>query len=205
MNPSNDDEVLASHEKTGFNKPDSEASESGVIIDSPPDGGLTAWLQVVASWMIFFNTWCVAFNLLSGIPLTNFLLPNLNRGLLNSFGVFQNYYTTTLLPTSSPSTISWIGGIQTFLLMIIGAPCGRLVDAGYLHTQIFIGIFLEVFGMMMASISTKYWQLFLSQGVCVGLGAGFLWYPCPTVIGQFFQKRRMTALGIAATGSSLGM
>ncbi|KAF5327689.1 hypothetical protein D9619_004307 [Psilocybe cf. subviscida] len=181
MNPSNNDEVLASHEKTVFNKPDSEASESSVIIDSPPDGGLTAWLQVVASWMIFFNTW----------------------GLLNSFGVFQNYYTTTLLPTSSPSTISWIGGIQTFLLMIIGAPCGRLVDAGYLHTQIFIGIFLEVFGMMMASISTKYWQLFLSQGVCVGLGAGFLWYPCPTVIGQFFQKRRMTALGIAATGSSL--
>lgn len=126
------------------------------------------------------------------------------RGLLNSFGVFQDYYTTSLLPNSSPSTISWIGGIQTFLLMIIGAPCGRLVDAGYLYTQLLIGTFFQVFGMMMASISTKYWQLFLSQGICVGLGAGFLWYPCPTVLGQFFRHNRMTAFGVAATGSSLG-
>ena len=23
----------------------------------PPDGGLTAWLQVLGAWMLFFNTW----------------------------------------------------------------------------------------------------------------------------------------------------
>lgn len=173
------------HEKVSVAQSSSEKDLQDILVvekeDVPPDGGLVAWLQVLASWMIFFNTW----------------------GLLNSFGVFQDYYTTTLLPGSSPSTISWIGGIQTFLLMIIGAPCGRLVDAGYLHTQLFIGTFFQVFGMMMASISTKYWQLFLSQGVCVGLGAGFLWYPCPTVLGQFFRHNRMTAFGVAATGSSL--
>jgi hypothetical protein len=61
MNPSNEDEILAGVEKTVFSKLDSEeASESSTIIDNPPDGGLTAWLQVVASWMIFFNTWYVA-------------------------------------------------------------------------------------------------------------------------------------------------
>jgi hypothetical protein len=26
-------------------------------LEIPPDGGLKAWLQVLGSWMLFFNTW----------------------------------------------------------------------------------------------------------------------------------------------------
>jgi len=37
----------------------------------PPNGGLQAWLQVVGSWCLFFNTW----------------------GLLNTFGVFWRQST----------------------------------------------------------------------------------------------------------------
>lgn len=30
---------------------------STAAADPPPDGGLTAWLQVLGSWMMIFNTW----------------------------------------------------------------------------------------------------------------------------------------------------
>lgn len=35
------------------------AAQPKVAAD-PPDGGLTAWLQVLGSWMMIFNTWGTA-------------------------------------------------------------------------------------------------------------------------------------------------
>jgi len=125
--------------------------------------------------------------------------------MTNTFGAFQTYYTHTLLPETSPSGISWIGSLQTFTLMFVGVLSGRLLDAGYLRTQLCAGIFLEVFGLMMSSISTKYWQILVSQGICVGLGAGLLYLPSVAVPAQYFSSRIMLATGIVATGSSVGM
>jgi MFS family permease len=126
------------------------------------------------------------------------------RGMTNTFGAFQTYYINTLLPESSPSNISWIGSIQTFTMMFVGVLSGRLLDAGYLRPQLCAGIFLEVLGLIMTSISTKYWQVLVSQGVCVGLGAGLLYLPGVAVPAQYFSSKVMLATGIVATGSSMG-
>ena len=131
-------------------------------------------------------------------------MANYRRGMTNLFGAFQAYYTDTLLRGTSPSAISWIGSIQTFTLMFIGVISGRLLDAGYLRIQLYTGIFLEVFGMMMASISTKYWQILVSQGICSGFGAGLLYLPSVVVPSQYFSSQIMLTSGIVATGSSMG-
>ncbi|GFF54365.1 hypothetical protein IFM51744_08347 [Aspergillus udagawae] len=65
---------------------------------SPPSGGLTAWLQVAAGFVLFFNTW----------------------GMINAFAVFQTYYESGELFIASSSEISWIGSIQCFLLQLTG-------------------------------------------------------------------------------------
>ncbi|KAJ5526721.1 MFS general substrate transporter [Penicillium frequentans] len=145
------------------------------------DGGLQAWLQVLGSWILFANTW----------------------GLTNSFGVFETFYTEDLLKSSSASAISWIGSIQLFLTMVIGVLAGWILDAGYLQALLITGTFLEVFGMFMTSLCTKYWQVLLAQGICVGLGSGLLGLTSVAVIPLYFSKKRMIATGIAATGSSL--
>jgi len=49
------------------------------------------------------------------------------------------------------------------------------------------GTFLQVIGLMMASISTKYYQLLLSQAICSALGASMVFYPafacvCPELL-----------------------
>lgn len=36
--------------------------------------------------------------------------------------VFQAYYETTVLPTTSPSTIAWIGSVQVSILRLTSAP-----------------------------------------------------------------------------------
>jgi len=56
----------------------------------------------------------------------------------------------------------------------------------------------------MASLSTQYWQLFLAQGICCGLGNGFLFCPAVTLVSTYFDKKRGVALGIAASGSATG-
>jgi MFS family permease len=123
--------------------------------------------------------------------------------MTNTFGTFQTYYTKNL-PGTSPSAISWIGSTQTFTLMFVGVLSGRLLEAGYLRTQLCAGIFLEVVGMMLAAISTKYWHILFSQGLCVGLGAGLLYLPSVAVPAQYFSSKIMLATGLVATGSSMG-
>ena len=93
------------------------------------------------------------------------MLMYLVRGIVNSFGVFQTYYETGLLSSSSASDISWIGSIQGFLLLVMGVVTGPLFDKGYFYAEIWTGSFLSVFGIMMTSLSTQYWQVMLAQGV----------------------------------------
>jgi MFS family permease len=57
---------------------------------------------------------------------------------------------------------------------------------------------------LMTSISTTYYQVILAQGVCVGLGGGFLFIPSVAIIATYFRKRRSFAIGLAASGSSIG-
>lgn len=67
-----------------------------------------------------------------------------------------------------------------------------------------IGTFLHVFGLMMTSISTKYWHFLLTQGICSPLGASFVFYPALSTTATWFQERRALAFGIVSSGSSLG-
>jgi MFS family permease len=127
------------------------------------------------------------------------------RGIMNTFGVYQTYYEIDILKTTSPSAISWIGSIQAFLLMIVGALTGPVYDAGYFHELILTGSFLVTFGHMMLSLCTKYYQVLLAQAFCIGIGTGCLFVPSVAILSTYFNTKLAFATGIAASGSSLGM
>ncbi|KAL7800587.1 major facilitator superfamily domain-containing protein [Trichoderma afarasin] len=146
------------------------------------DTGVTAWLQVLGSFFLYFNSW----------------------GIINAFGVFETYYEQQILSHMSPSAIAWIGSIQSALLMVVGVISGPLFDAGYFYALLPTGTFLVVLGTMMTSLSTKYYQIMLAQGICVGIGAGFLFVPSVAILPQYFKNKRALANGIAASGSSIG-
>jgi MFS family permease len=94
--------------------------------------------------------------------------------------------------------------VQAWLLIFFGVMSGPLFDLGYFRSMLLIGNFLVVFGIMMLSLSTTYWQVFLSQGVCMGLGAGLLYIPSLALVGVWFSKKRALAMGIVMSGIAVG-
>ncbi|OTB00546.1 hypothetical protein M426DRAFT_324213 [Hypoxylon sp. CI-4A] len=104
----------------------------------------------------------------------------------------------------SPSSISWIGSLQSFLLLAVGVISGPLYDAGYLRLLLCSGLVLVTFGMMMTSLCKEYWQVMLAQALCTGAGTGCLYIPSVAIIPQYFSKRKALAMGIVTSGSSLG-
>ncbi len=121
---------------------------------------------------------------------------------VNAFGSFQTYYTQTM--PQSPSTISWIGSVQTCLTLIIGAFSGRLLDAGLFLPTFLVGSIIQVLSMFLMSISKEYWQLMLTQGVLTGIGGGIFFTPSLALLSTYFEKRRALAVGLATTGNSAG-
>ncbi|KAJ4419730.1 hypothetical protein N0V82_004773 [Gnomoniopsis sp. IMI 355080] len=171
----------------GFQAKGTERSEPLAATPSsgmptPPNGGSAAWLQVLGGFFVYFNTW----------------------GLIITFGVFQTYYEAHLLERYSPSSISWIGTIQAFLLIEVGIFSGPLYDYGHLRYLLLAGAGLLTFGLMMASLATEFYSIFLSLGVCSGLGMGLLFFPAISAISTYWTTRRGMANGIAAAGSAVG-
>ncbi|KJR81603.1 MFS monocarboxylate transporter [Sporothrix schenckii 1099-18] len=154
----------------------------GLPHDPAPDGGFQAWLQVGAAFLLYWNS----------------------LGLLNGFGAFQTYYEQGLLADQNASAISWIGSVQVFLLMAGGFFFGPLFDLGYARSMLVTGTFLLVFGCMMASLATTYYQVLLAQGFCMGIGAGCLYIPAITLVPSYFARHRALAMGVASIGSSMG-
>ena len=121
-----------------------------------------------------------------------------------SIGVFQTTYEQTFLKAYTASNISWIFTVQLSLMWIGGPFFGRITDS-YGPTPILVPCsVLCVFSLCMLSLSSKYYQIFLSQGLGFGLGAGGIFTTCFVVAGQWFVKRRGLAVGIVTCGSSLG-
>ncbi|KAL9030558.1 MAG: hypothetical protein Q9180_006891 [Flavoplaca navasiana] len=145
-----------------------------------PNGGLHAWLQVLGAFFLVFNSW----------------------GIINSFGAYQTYYQTALTSSSS-SAISWIGTVQAFLLIIMGIIAGPIYDRGYIRTLIIAGTTMAVFGLMMTSLASRYWEIFLAQGLCVGLGMGCLYVPSVAIVSTYFSTKRAMAVGLTSAGGSL--
>ncbi|KAJ5587825.1 uncharacterized protein N7459_003590 [Penicillium hispanicum] len=176
MDRDNHDNTFATDEKPPI------PPEAPSIPGPPPNGGLVAWLQVAAGFMLFFNTW----------------------GMINTFAVFQTYYESGELFEASSSNISWIGSIQCFLLQLTGLVAGPIYDRGHLRLLLITGSFMVVFGLMMLSLCTQYWQALLAQAFCIGIGGGLLFTPTVSLIPTWFSTRIGLAVGIASSGSSLG-
>ncbi|KAK3196259.1 putative NRPS-like protein biosynthetic cluster [Lecanicillium sp. MT-2017a] len=147
-----------------------------------PDGGLLAWSQVIGAFLVNLNNW----------------------GLVNSFGVYQSYYQTTLLASHSPSTISWIGTVQGVLLLLVGVVSGPLFDRGYFRAILVGAGLCLVVALMLLSLATEYYQIMLCQGILIGVCLGLLYIPSVALIPLYFKKRRGLALGVATAGGSVG-
>ncbi|KAJ5679777.1 MFS transporter asaE [Penicillium macrosclerotiorum] len=148
----------------------------------PPDGGAQAWMSVLGAFCGLF----VSF------------------GWINCVGVFQTYYETHQLSDLSTSTVTWITSLETFVMFFAGPVFGTLFDSFGPRWILLGGTILHVLGLMMTSLSTEYYQFILAQGICSPIGASAIFNASINSVSTWFAKRRAFALGVTASGSSLG-
>lgn len=86
--------------------PTSSLDDEIAALGPAPDGGLTAWLNVLGGFCIFFS--CLGFT--------------------SCFGVLQQYYSTHQLADHSMDDIAWIGSLASFIQFAGGAVGGPLFD-----------------------------------------------------------------------------
>ncbi|GME35071.1 Major facilitator superfamily [Neofusicoccum parvum] len=147
------------------------------------DGSVQGWLTVLGSALVYFASF----------------------GFTNSFGFFQDYYQTHYLPDTPPSTIAFIGTLQTSLMYVVGPIAGALFDAyglRWIYPAAALGCCCSVVGLSFAQPGAL-WQPFVSQGVLFGLVVAFNTQPALAVVGQHFKQRRALAMGLVAGGSSI--
>ncbi|KAH7369981.1 riboflavin transporter MCH5 [Rhexocercosporidium sp. MPI-PUGE-AT-0058] len=179
--PESEVEAEADLEKGGV-IPKLAPTPGGVNPADFPDGGLEACLVVLGGWLCLFCSF----------------------GWINCIGVFQEYYQEHLLSGYSSSTVSWIPSLELFMMFVGGPVFGKVFDNYGPKWLLLAGTFFHIFGLMMTSLSTKYYQFILAQGVCSALGASAIFYAAMSSVGTWFFKNRATAFGTMASGSSLG-
>ncbi|SLM38872.1 Major facilitator superfamily domain, general substrate transporter [Lasallia pustulata] len=143
--------------------------------------------------------------------LGGFLLMFNSWGLVNTYGTFQSYYLSHLMPTTDPALISLIGGTQSFFILFGSFITGRLLDSGHHRHLGATGGILSTLGMFMLSITSgqgsrgdgKYWAIWLTQGLTVGLGMSCMFVYSSQVVASWFIRRRGLAIGITASGASI--
>lgn len=66
------------------------------------------------------------------------------------------------------------------------------------------GAILQFVALLLSSFSTKFWHLCLTQGVLTGVGLAMVAGPGPSIVPQWFGKKRSLAMGIGSAGSGVG-
>lgn len=123
---------------------------------------------------------------------------------MSSYGTFQTIYEADQLSHHTPFQISVVGSLQTFLMVFLGFVVGPIYDAGYFRHLLAAGSLLIVVGTVLQSLCSSLWQLILTQGVLVGVGAGCLSILSVAIPSLWFTTKLPLANGIAASGSGFG-
>ncbi|KAJ4129108.1 hypothetical protein NW768_007639 [Fusarium equiseti] len=151
-------------------------------VDSPPDGGY-GWVCTAAAAIINMHSW----------------------GFSSAYAVFlANYLDTDTFPGTSGLDYAFIGGLSLTCLFLISPIATVCVGRFGIRPTMSVGMLFESASLVCASLASRSWHLFLTQGVLFGFGLGLLFIPTAAVIPQWFTTKRSLATGFALAGAAFG-
>lgn len=122
-----------------------------------------------------------------------------------SFGVYlSEYLSSGLFTEARPLDYGFIGGFNFAFAMLLAPLATYLTRRFGKNSVLLCGSVLQCSGYVTASFATKIWHLYLSQGLLVGCGIGFIIIPSMAILSQWFSRRRSLANGISSAGSGIG-
>lgn len=178
--------------------PENGVSTKEMIVDSPPEGGLQAWLTVAGSFCITTAVY----------------------GLSNSVGVIQPYWAQHHLSSFPIQDIAWISGANIFLCLFLGVQVGPWFDRFGPRWLLMAGSLVYLAGLVglgflpeesdvhvrqgVRAPGVMYGHLMLLWGIVMGSGAALCCTVALSVLAHWFEKKRGLAAGIVFVGSSVG-
>ncbi len=104
----------------------------------------------------------------------------------------------------SSASLSGVFSLYALAYACLGFVAGRLTDS--LGPRVVIAAGGACLGAMMVGMAlvTQIWQPYVLYGVVGAMGMSTVFVPCSTTVVKWFSQRRGLAVGIAATGQSLG-
>ncbi|KAI9875944.1 MAG: hypothetical protein M1830_007706 [Pleopsidium flavum] len=167
---------------------ESSLEPEGVQFYSPP--GWRAYAAVLGGHLMMANCW----------------------GLITAYGAFLPYYKEHLLPDTDDFLLSLVGSTQSFLVLLLSAIAGRLLDAGFHRSIAITGATLLTIGVLTLSWTSgsggqgegDYGLIWLTSGFIVGLGeACFFVFSSQNAVAWFPQHKSI-AVGFTSSGAALG-
>lgn len=148
--------------------------------DEFPEGG-RGWLVVVGGFFILVTTF----------------------GMVNTFGQYQYYYEKEFKNENS-GTIALIGSLQPAIIYLTSIPVIGIINSIGVNKTLLIGTTIITIALILLSFCKSIWEFYLVQGVLFGFGAGIMFFTAMAIPSEWFKRRRATAVGMAASGSSIG-
>ncbi|KAF9061494.1 major facilitator superfamily domain-containing protein [Rhodocollybia butyracea] len=166
---------------------ESLSDEQTAVIDPGelPEGGLDAWLAVIAVFLLTF----------------------VSLGTGSIWGVFQSAYAinpSSRFQQDSTLKFGYVGGCSIGFAFMIGPFSNLLISKFGIHSPIILGVGTIAVALMLGSIAKTYWELLLSQGIMFGIGCSFTYVPAIGLPAQRFKRKRALATGIASAGACAG-
>jgi hypothetical protein len=121
-------------------------------------------------------------------------LHTLTTRQVNTYGTYASYYMQHLIPNQNILLLNLVGATQSFVVLILSAPVGRFLDAGYIRPLLIAGTVLVSLGSYLLSIVNgnagfaegRWVLIWLTQGVISGLGMACFFVSSSQ--GQYIMK-----------------
>lgn len=156
---------------------------------SEPPNTFTGWglLSVIGCTIIQINTW----------------------GSNSAYALYyQNYVNDNVFPGATAVDYGIIGGLAIGSGMILSPLLNIIIARLGVKKTIFLGALIQFAGVLLASFTTKIWQLYLTQGLLQGLGMAFIGVTSTPIVPQWFKAgpggKQNLAMGIQTAGTGIG-
>lgn len=122
-----------------------------------------------------------------------------------TYGVLLAFYLSDrTFPGTTALDYAFVGGLSIACAMLVSPLATVLVHYYGILVTVNLGAVLVMTSLITTSFVQSKWQLFLSEGVCFGVGMGLCFIGSVGVTSYWFSKRRSLANGITAAGSGIG-
>ena len=99
---------------------------------------------------------------------------------------------------------AWVQSISQFMIFFFCSFASILTERYNARTVIMVGGFLMSLGLFASSFAHRLDVLYVTYGVIFGFGTALAYLPTLVMVGEYFEKHRALATGIATCGSNTG-